>query len=42
MTEVRQGPTPCVHFRGVCFNEVSGKRQLTAHCTVFLAVQWPE
>ena len=43
MTEVRQGPTPRVRFRGVPFNEVSVKRESTvnyivlyvcSHCTV--------
>ena len=29
MTEVRQGPTPRVRCRGVRFNEVSVKRELT-------------
>ena len=29
MTEVRQEPTPRVRFRGVRFNEVSVKRELT-------------
>ena len=31
MTEVWQGPTPHVHFRGVRFNEVSVKRELTVY-----------
>ena len=31
MTEVQQGPTPRVHFRGVRFNEVSVKRELTVY-----------
>ena len=30
MTEVRQGATPCVHFRDVRFNEVSVK-ELTVY-----------
>ena len=29
MTEVWQGPTLCVCFRGVCFKEVSVKRELS-------------
>ena len=33
MTEIGQGPTPGVRFRGVHFNEVSVKRELTVHCT---------
>ena len=32
MTEVWQGPTPCVHFTGGHFNEVSVKRELTVLC----------
>ena len=38
MTEVQQGPTPRVRFRGVHFNEVSIKRKLAVMFTLVFTV----